>query len=139
MKKNKNLNTDVPGELHNNLDQEMQSFLRQKKFSQEKISEFRFLRHLITDHYPKVEYSFNPFFTELLINRLSLKTINNGSIDISYVLSLFLKKVLISTLFIVFFLVVYAYLTHGSISELLIMNPEKLNDSKFISSILFDH
>jgi hypothetical protein len=139
MKPEKNFKKEVSSVHSNELDAEMELYLSKKGMPQNNISEYLKVRNVIRNSYAKNEYSFNPFFTELIVARLGQKTGNNLSIDISYILSLFLRRVMIASVFTMLLLVMYIYISYGSISELLIINPEKLNDTKLISFILYDN
>ncbi len=139
MKPGNNFKKEVSSVHSNELDAEMELYLSKKGMPQNNISEYLKVRKVIRNSYAKNEYSFSPFFTELIVARLGQKTGNNISIDISYILSLFLKRVMIASVFTMLLLVMYIYISYGSISELLIMNPEKLNDTKLISFILYDN
>jgi hypothetical protein len=129
MKKGKTGKINYP----DSLDQEMMNYSLSKNKNIEEINELEQTRKFISDHMKELEYSFNPFFIEILINKITNKSPVN---DISFDLSFLLRRVMIFTVFTIVFLLSYLYITYGSMSELLVINTELLNDTKLISSIL---
>ena len=138
MKTKKTSQKTLSGDHFKNLDAEMHNYFINKNIDQKEIIEFSRLRGLIVEKLSSREYSFNPFFAESILNKIKTTSSNHISFDITFILSLFLRRVMFATLFTIIFLVLYFYIMHGSISEFILMNPEKLNDMKLISSILYD-
>jgi hypothetical protein len=129
MKKDKTKKINQTEELN----QEMWTYSLSKNKSIEEIKEMEKTRHFIWENLKDLEYSFNPFFVEILMNKI---TKSSPLHDISFDLSFLLRRVMIFALFTLVFLLSYLYTTYGSLSELLVINTELLNDTKLISSIL---
>ena len=138
MKKNKTDNNHLISGMNQNSDHEMASYLRKKGFSEREINEYESLRSFLHTNYISTGYSFGPYFPEGVTARLLQLSKNSILIDFAEDLSKFFTRVATLAFFVLMVMLIYTYITHGNISGIIDLDPERLNDTRLISSILFN-
>ena len=124
--------------MNQNPDPEMASYLIKKGLNDNEIREYENLRSFLHTNYVSNEYSFGPYFSEGVSARLLQLSKSNLLLDFAEDLSKFFTRVATLAFFILIGMLIYTYITHGNISGVIDIDPEKLNDTRLISSILYN-
>lgn len=122
--------------INQNPDHEMAFYLRKKGLNESEVIEYEKVRSFLHSHYIATDYSFGPYFAQGVTARLLQLSKSNLLLDIAEDLSKFFNRVATLAFFVLVLMLIYTYVTHGNISGIIELDAEKLNDSRFITSIL---
>ena len=136
MKINKTKKKGLISDINQESDHEMAFYLKKKGLGESEVSEYESLRSFLHSHYISTTYSFGPYFVEGVSSRLMQMSGRNLILDFTVDLSKFFTRVATLAFLVLIVMLIYTYVTHGNISGILDLDPERLNDTRLISSIL---
>lgn len=120
-------------------DSEMINFLKNRGKSEQDIRSYEKIGSFLKKSYLSADFSFGPYFSESISSRIQNLSKNSIILDIADDLSQIFTKVAAFAFFVVFLIILYSYVTQGDISGVISMDPETLNDTRLISSVLFNY